>query len=286
MLWLARRRAPPLADGIETVYRRFGHTLGLVQRGPAQWPLKCGDTAENRPFSRRVFARGLVILATGGTLASPAILPYPRGIADALLSLIAMLFLISRYVIRIGWVERATHSLWSWMLFCILIAAKVQTAEQAVAAPRFFVFTAALGRSSIAPPALVCCLLGVSDVAVHGSECGLVFLAGRLAGLGSVPVRLHDKRAVRRRVRGHWPWTPAPQTIWQAFERPGMKICIIGKIGSVTHWLEDCAAGLIAAGHVVQICPTRNPKLSATLERLLLAHSLGAPRAALIVKSG
>ncbi len=64
-----------------------------------------------------------------------------------------------------------------------------------------------------------------------------------------------------------------------------MKICIIGKIGSVTHWLEDCAAGLIAAGHVVQICPTRNPKLSATLERLLLARALGAPRAASIVKA-
>ena len=69
------------------------------------------------------------------------------------------------------------------------------------------------------------------------------------------------------------------------FERPGMRICLIGKIGSVTHWLEDCAAGLVAAGHVVQICPTRNPKLSATLERLLLAHALGAPRAALTVKA-
>jgi spore maturation protein CgeB len=69
------------------------------------------------------------------------------------------------------------------------------------------------------------------------------------------------------------------------FERPGMRICLIGKIGSVTHWLEDCAAGLVAAGHVVQICPTRNPKLSATLERLLLAHALGAPRAASTVKA-
>ncbi len=64
-----------------------------------------------------------------------------------------------------------------------------------------------------------------------------------------------------------------------------MKICIIGKIGSVTHWLEDCAAGLIAAGHVVQICPTRNPKLSATLEKLLLAQALGAPRARMVVRA-
>jgi hypothetical protein len=64
-----------------------------------------------------------------------------------------------------------------------------------------------------------------------------------------------------------------------------MKIFIIGKIGSVTHWLEDCAAGLIGAGHVVQICPTRNPKLSATLEKLLLAQALGAPWARLIVRA-
>jgi spore maturation protein CgeB len=63
-----------------------------------------------------------------------------------------------------------------------------------------------------------------------------------------------------------------------------MKISIIGKIGSVTHWLEDCAAGLASAGHQIQVCPTRNPKLSATIEKLLLAPALGAPRAAWIVR--
>jgi spore maturation protein CgeB len=65
---------------------------------------------------------------------------------------------------------------------------------------------------------------------------------------------------------------------------PDMKISVIGKIGSVTHWLEDCAADLAAAGHKIEICPTRNPRLSATIEQLLLTPALGAPRAALIVR--
>jgi len=59
-----------------------------------------------------------------------------------------------------------------------------------------------------------------------------------------------------------------------------MRVTLIGKIGSVTHWLEDCAAGLLAAGHTIQLCPTRDPRLNAAIERLLLARRLGAPRAA------
>ena len=59
-----------------------------------------------------------------------------------------------------------------------------------------------------------------------------------------------------------------------------MRVTLIGKIGSVTHWLEDCAAGLLAAGHTVQLCPTRDPRLNAAIERLLLVRRLGAPRAA------
>jgi hypothetical protein len=34
--------------------------------------------------------------------------------------------------------------LWTWMLFCKLVAVQVQTVEQAVAGLRFFVFTEAL----------------------------------------------------------------------------------------------------------------------------------------------
>ena len=42
--------------------------------------------------------------------------------------------------------------LWAWMLFCTLVAAQVQTVEQAVAALRFFVFTAALENWVLADP--------------------------------------------------------------------------------------------------------------------------------------
>jgi spore maturation protein CgeB len=64
-----------------------------------------------------------------------------------------------------------------------------------------------------------------------------------------------------------------------------MRICIIGKIGSVTHWLEDCAAGCTAAGHDVRICPTRNPKLNPAIEELLLLDALGTPRASWIARA-
>ncbi len=103
------------------------------------------------------FATGLLTLATCGTLALPVILPYARAIADALLSLIAILFLISRYVESDWDWLNAAHTrvmlvLWAWMLFCTLVAAQVQTVEQAVAALRFFVFAAALENWVLADP--------------------------------------------------------------------------------------------------------------------------------------
>jgi spore maturation protein CgeB len=64
-----------------------------------------------------------------------------------------------------------------------------------------------------------------------------------------------------------------------------MRIFVIGKTGSVTHWLEDCAAGIIAAGHDVRTCPTRNPRLSVAIERLLFSPALGAPLAARIERA-
>jgi spore maturation protein CgeB len=64
-----------------------------------------------------------------------------------------------------------------------------------------------------------------------------------------------------------------------------LKIALIGKTTSVTHWREDCTAGLIAAGHQVLVCSSRDPKLAPALERLLLSRSLGSPRAAWLARS-
>jgi O-antigen ligase len=68
-----------------------------------------------------------------------------------------MLFLISRYVESDwDWLNsphtRVMLVLWSWMLFCTLVAGQVQTVEQALAALRFFVFTAALESWVLADP--------------------------------------------------------------------------------------------------------------------------------------
>ena len=61
-----------------------------------------------------------------------------------------------------------------------------------------------------------------------------------------------------------------------------MKILIVGKRASVTHWLEDCAAAWRAEGHEVRIATTRDPRLHPSIEALLLARRLGAPMAAAI----
>ena len=61
-----------------------------------------------------------------------------------------------------------------------------------------------------------------------------------------------------------------------------MRIILLGKVASVTHWLEDCAAAWRADGHDVSVEATRNPALNAGIERLLLSSALGAPLAARI----
>ena len=48
-----------------------------------------------------------------------------------------------------------------------------------------------------------------------------------------------------------------------------MKLFLLGKNASVTHWLEDAAAGFRAAGHAVEVGFTRRPWLSAAVERTL-----------------
>ena len=48
-----------------------------------------------------------------------------------------------------------------------------------------------------------------------------------------------------------------------------MKIFLIGKIGSINHWLEDIAGALRSAGHEVQFGVTRHTWLNARLERAL-----------------
>jgi hypothetical protein len=61
-------------------------------------------------------------------------------------------------------------------------------------------------------------------------------------------------------------------------DRP-LRILLVGKIASVTHWLEDCAAAWRADGHHVRIAATRNPAIAPAIEALLLSDALGAPLA-------
>jgi spore maturation protein CgeB len=61
-----------------------------------------------------------------------------------------------------------------------------------------------------------------------------------------------------------------------------VKVFVIGKRGSVTHWAEDAVAGFKAAGHAVRFGSTRNPGLHRSIEHILLADWAGVPRGALL----
>ncbi|HEY1411140.1 MAG TPA: O-antigen ligase family protein, partial [Rhodopila sp.] len=100
----------------------------------------------------------LLVVATGATLLLPAALLYSRAIADAVLSLIAVLFLAHLGSVRgsrgrnvgwgWGWLRapwiRLTLVLWVWMVFCTLVLGTDKTIVQAFLLIRFFVFAAAL----------------------------------------------------------------------------------------------------------------------------------------------
>lgn len=58
-----------------------------------------------------------------------------------------------------------------------------------------------------------------------------------------------------------------------------MRIFVLGKVASITHWLEDCVAAWRAEGHEVRVGATRNPRLALALETLALSPRIGSPMA-------
>jgi spore maturation protein CgeB len=62
-----------------------------------------------------------------------------------------------------------------------------------------------------------------------------------------------------------------------------LRILLVGKVASITHWLEDCAAAWRVDGHHVRIAATRNPAVAPALEEILLSNALGAPLASRVV---
>ena len=48
-----------------------------------------------------------------------------------------------------------------------------------------------------------------------------------------------------------------------------MKIFVLGKLGSITHWLEDCVAAWRADGHTIALGVTRNPAVHPGLARAM-----------------
>ena len=64
-----------------------------------------------------------------------------------------------------------------------------------------------------------------------------------------------------------------------------MKILVIGKVASITNWLEDCVSAWRADGHEVAVAASRNPAVSPAIEKVGLARFIGAPLARRIRRS-
>jgi O-antigen ligase len=100
---------------------------------------------------------GLVTGATGAVLLLPVTLLYARAIGDGVLTLIALLFVVSRVTsrdwswLRAPW-TRLMLLLWGWMLVCTLDSGTTQPILQALLALRFFLFVAALENWVLADP--------------------------------------------------------------------------------------------------------------------------------------
>jgi spore maturation protein CgeB len=63
-----------------------------------------------------------------------------------------------------------------------------------------------------------------------------------------------------------------------------MRICVLGKRGSVIGWVEAAVAAWRASGHAVLHAVFRDSRLNPSLERLLYAQRFGAPRATALVR--
>lgn len=64
-----------------------------------------------------------------------------------------------------------------------------------------------------------------------------------------------------------------------------MKVFLIGKRGSIVHWLEDSLSAFRAAGHEAMLGITRDPRLNRTVDAMLQSRALGVPRAVVIARA-
>lgn len=63
-----------------------------------------------------------------------------------------------------------------------------------------------------------------------------------------------------------------------------MRICVLGKRGAITGWMDGVIAAWRAAGHTIMPIVVRDPRLHPALEKLLFSPRIGAPRAAALVR--
>ena len=108
------------------------------------------STSTSPPAQHRLAAeRRLFQIAVALILLLPPALLYARAIADALLSVVAVLFLANRWVLRDRTWLRPIHIrlsliFWAWVLLCTVIAGRMHALGEALALVRFFIFAAAL----------------------------------------------------------------------------------------------------------------------------------------------
>ncbi|MBV9251938.1 MAG: O-antigen ligase family protein [Acetobacteraceae bacterium] len=110
------------------------------------------------PLARRLYAPDILGTATAVLYALPVALFYSRAIADALLSVVAVLFLFAHAALRDwSWTRspfaRFSLLFWAWLVICSAVAGPVHSALEALATLRLFVFAIALESWLLRDPA-------------------------------------------------------------------------------------------------------------------------------------
>ncbi|HVC62637.1 MAG TPA: O-antigen ligase family protein [Acetobacteraceae bacterium] len=121
----------------------------LPRQPPRDHPVGAAGTVAPGAWRRFTSQPRSFQIAMAATLLLPAALFYARAVADALLSIVAVLFLANRWLLRDrSWLRsphiRLSLIFWVWLVLCTLVAGTWHAAGEAVAAIRLFLFAAAL----------------------------------------------------------------------------------------------------------------------------------------------
>ena len=204
------------------------------------------DRAGRGTAIRETVRAGLLPAAAAATLALPVALFYSRAAADALLSAVAIFFLLRCWIesdfssFRTGWF-RIASALWIWLVAVSAVREGFDSFEQALVVMRLLLFALALEQWVLAPEWTRRALFRVFVALAAWTilECWQQYLLG--ANLGGYP-RWGDGA-----LTGPF-GTPRAGSTYLALFFPALLPLVIGGLGRSEPWARAWAIALLVLG--------------------------------------